>query len=393
MDSPLSKRVQRVKPSPTIAVTARAAEMRAAGKDIIGLSAGEPDFDTPAHIKQAGIDAIRAGHTKYTAVDGTPDLKQAIIAKLRRDNDLDYTAREILVSAGAKHSIYNLMAAVLDDGDEVVIPAPYWVSYPDMTKLFDAVPVIVETHQHNRFKMTPDQLDAALTDRSKLLMINSPCNPTGTVYTKADLLALGEVLQAYPRVLVMTDDIYEHIIWADEPFSNLVNACPSLRDRTMVVNGVSKGYAMTGWRIGYAAGPEAIISAMKKVQSQSTSNPCTIAQTAATAALQGDQSCIGPMREAYRERHDYVVAALNAMPGVDALAGLGTFYSFPNVEGAIRKLGLADDVALAEYLINEAQVALVPGSAFGMGGHLRVSFATSMSTLEKAMQRLHAALA
>ncbi|MCP1674812.1 aspartate aminotransferase [Natronocella acetinitrilica] len=393
MDSPLSKRVQRVKPSPTIAVTARAAEMRAAGKDIIGLSAGEPDFDTPAHIKQAGIDAIRAGHTKYTAVDGTPDLKQAIIAKLRRDNDLDYTAREILVSAGAKHSIYNLMAAVLDDGDEVVIPAPYWVSYPDMTKLFDAVPVIVETHQHNRFKMTPDQLDAALTDRSKLLMINSPCNPTGTVYTKADLLALGEVLQAYPRVLVMTDDIYEHIIWADEPFSNLVNACPSLRDRTMVVNGVSKGYAMTGWRIGYAAGPEAIISAMKKVQSQSTSNPCTIAQTAATAALQGDQSCIGPMREAYRERHDYVVAALNAMPGVDALAGLGTFYSFPNVEGAIRKLGLADDVALAEYLINEAQVALVPGSAFGMGGHLRVSFATSMCTLEKAMQRLHAALA
>ncbi len=393
MDSPLSKRVQRVKPSPTIAVTARAAEMRAAGKDIIGLSAGEPDFDTPAHIKQAGIDAIRAGHTKYTAVDGTPELKQAIIAKLRRDNDLDYTAREILVSAGAKHSIYNLMAAVLDDGDEVVIPAPYWVSYPDMTKLFDAVPVIVETHQHNRFKMTPDQLDAALTDRSKLLMINSPCNPTGTVYTKADLLALGEVLQAYPRVLVMTDDIYEHIIWADEPFSNLVNACPSLRDRTMVVNGVSKGYAMTGWRIGYAAGPEAIISAMKKVQSQSTSNPCTIAQTAATAALQGDQSCIGPMREAYRERHDYVVAALNAMPGVDSLAGLGTFYSFPNVEGAIRKLGLADDVALAEYLINEAQVALVPGSAFGMGGHLRVSFATSMSTLEKAMQRLHAALA
>ena len=366
----------------------RAAELRAAGQDIIGLGAGEPDFDTPDHIKEAAIEAIRSGQTKYTAVDGTPALKQAVQTKLARENDLDYALDEILVSSGAKHSIYNLMAAVLDDGDEVVIPAPYWVSYPDMAKLCDAVPVVIEAGQTNRFKVTPEQLDTALTERTKLVLLNSPSNPTGTAYSRAELEALGKVLEAYPRALIMTDDIYEHILWTDSGFCNIVNACPGLKERSIVVNGVSKGYAMTGWRIGYAAGPKPVINAMKKIQSQSTSNPCSIAQVAATTALQGDQSCIKPMLKAFRERHDFVVDALNAMPGIDALPGDGTFYAFPRVSDAMHRLDIKDDVAFAEFLLNEAGVALVPGSAFGLPGYARISFATSMENLQSAMERM-----
>jgi len=388
LDIKLADRVQRVKPSPTLAVTARAAELRAAGKDIIGLGAGEPDFDTPEHIKQAAIEAINAGKTKYTPVDGTPELKKAVQAKFKNENGLDYALNQILVSSGAKHSIYNLMCAILDAGDEVVIPAPYWVSYPDMAKLADAIPVIIEAGSAQRFKITPDQLDAAMTEKTKLVVLNSPSNPTGVAYTRAELAALGEVLLQYPRAVVITDDIYEHILWTGDDFCNIVNACPALADRAVVINGVSKGYSMTGWRIGYAAGPVSIIGAMKKIQSQSTSNPTSIAQAAAVAALTGDQGCIKPMLKAFRERHDFVVKALNAMPGIDSLACDGTFYCFPKVEGAMKKLGLENDVAFAEHLINEAGVALVPGSAFGLEGYARISYATSMENLERAMERI-----
>ncbi|KAB7623651.1 pyridoxal phosphate-dependent aminotransferase [Alkalilimnicola sp. S0819] len=389
MDIQLANRVQRVKPSPTLAVTARAAELRAAGQDIIGLGAGEPDFDTPEHIKAAAIEAINKGQTKYTPVDGTPALKKAIQAKFKRDNSLHYELNEILVSSGAKHSLYNLMSALLNPGDEVVIPAPYWVSYPDMALLADGVPVILEAGQDQHFKITPEQLEAAITDKTRAFVINSPSNPTGTAYSRAELAALGEVLAKHPQVVVISDDIYEHIVWNDEGFLNIVNAAPALKERTVVVNGVSKGYSMTGWRIGYAAGPAKLIGAMKKIQSQSTSNPCSIAQAASVAALDGDQGVIAPMLKAFKERHDYVVDRLNDMQGVNCLSADGTFYAFPNVQGAIDALdGVEDDVSLAEYLISEAGVALVPGSAFGLPGHARISYATSMENLEKAMDRL-----
>jgi aspartate aminotransferase len=389
LDIQLAERVQRVKPSPTMAVTARAAEMRAAGHDIIGLGAGEPDFDTPEHISAAAIEAIRAGQTRYTAVDGTPALKKAIQAKFERDNGLHYEANQILVSSGAKQSLYNLFMALLDEGDEVVIPAPYWVSYPDMALLAGATPVVLEADQSQRFKITPDQLDAAITDRTRIIVLNSPSNPTGSAYSRAEFEALGEVLRRYPDVVIASDDIYEEILWTDEGFANIVMACPDLTERTVVVNGVSKGYAMTGWRIGYAAGPAPVIGAMKKIQSQSTSNASSISQAASVAALDGDQSVIGPMVKAFRERHDYVVERLNAMQGVSCIVGDGTFYAYPNVSGAIAALdGVENDTALAEYLIGEANVALVPGTAFGLPGHMRISYATSMENLEKAMDRL-----
>ena len=393
MDIALSDRVRAIKPSPTLVVSSRAAELRAQGRDIVSLGAGEPDFDTPAHIKDAAKQAIDQGFTKYTVVDGIPELKQAIIAKLKRDSDLEYDPKQILVSCGAKHSIFNAFEALLSPGDEAIIPAPYWVSYPDMVILCDGKPVIIEAGIETEFKITPAQLEAAITPKTRILMLNSPSNPTGVCYTRADLAALGEVLLRHPQVTVITDDIYELITWGDEPFCNIVTACPELYDRTVVINGVSKAYAMTGWRIGYAGGPRTLIQAMKKVQSQSTSNPAAVSQAAAQQALDGDQSCIQPMLTAFKERHDYVVQALNRMPGVRCTESDGTFYSFPDFSKAIAGLeGVYDDVELAEFFLQEAGVALVPGSAFGATGYLRLSFATSMEVLETALGRLKRAL-
>lgn len=389
----LASRVQRIKPSPTLAVSARADELKAAGKKIISLSVGEPDFDTPTHIKEAAIRAIHNGMTKYTAVDGIPTLKKAIITKFVRDNELQYATDQILVSCGAKHSLYNLFAAILNAGDEVIIPAPYWVSYPDMVKLADAVPVIVKADDQQNFKITPAQLEAAITPQTRLVILNSPSNPTGVAYSKKELAALGDVLLRYPNIIIVSDDIYEHNLWSTEPFANILIACPALYDRTIIVNGVSKSYAMTGWRIGYAAGPAKIIAAMKKIQSQSTSNPCSIAQAAAETAINGDQTCIKVMTDAYKERHDFIVKELNQMPGVKCLPADGTFYSFPNVEGVIQKASdITNDLELSEYLLNVAEIAVVPGSAFGAPGYIRLSYATSMENIKEAMKRMAAAL-
>lgn len=385
----LSERVQRVKVSPTMAVTAKAAELKAAGRDVIGLGAGEPDFDTPEHIKQAGIAAIRAGETKYTAVGGTNALKQAIADKFRRDNGLEYGLNEIMVSSGGKQCCYNLAQVLLGPGDEAVIPAPYWVSYPDMVRLADGEPVFIETDVSVRYKITPEQLEAVLGPRTRMMFLNSPSNPAGTAYSRAELAALGEVLRAWPDVVIGTDDMYEHILWSEEPFSNIVMACPELRERTVILHGVSKAYAMTGWRIGYCAGPEALIKAMSKVQSQSTSGPGSVSQAAAVAALAGDQACIEPMRAAFRQRHDFVVERLGAIPGITIAPGDGTFYAFPDCRGVIERLdGIDDDVALAGYILDEAGVALVPGSAFGTPGCLRLSFATGLETLQDALGRI-----
>ena len=389
----LSDRVQRIKPSPTLAVTARAAQLRAEGKDIIGFGAGEPDFDTPESVKQAAIAAINAGFTKYTAVDGTAELKQAIIDKFARDNSLNYTTKQILVSVGGKQSFYNLAQALLNEGDEVIIPAPYWVSYPDMVLLADATPVIVPCDIDQGFKMTPGQLAAAITANTRLVVLNSPSNPTGAMYSQAELQALGEVLSHHPDIVIATDDIYEHILLGDKPFCNILMACPELGKRTIVLNGVSKAYSMTGWRIGYAAGPVPLITAMKDIQSQSTSNPTSISQVAAQAALEGDQGFIETMNVAFRERHSFIVDSLNALPGVECLPSDGAFYAFPKMQDAIGALpGVENDVEFGEYLINEAGVALVPGSAFGAPGYMRLSFATSMEKLQEGMTRIRKVL-
>lgn len=395
----LSTRVQAIKPSPTLAVAARAAKLKAEGKDIIGLGTGEPDFDTPQHIKDAAIAAINKGFTKYTAVGGTPTLKQAIIAKFKRDNGLDYTARQILVSCGGKQSFFNLVLATINPGDEVIITAPYWVSYPDIVIIAEGKPVIVQADIAQGFKLTPAQLAAAITPRTKMVVINSPSNPSGAVYTLEDLKALGEVLRRHPDILIATDDMYEHIALTDEKFCNILNACPDLYPRTMVLNGVSKAYAMTGWRIGYAAGPEHIITAMENVQSQSTSNPTSISQVAAEVALNGDQDCLAPMIEAFRERHAYVVNELNKIPGVECLMAGGAFYAFPDARGAIARLHQqgkikeTTDIALSDYLLAQAGVAVVPGSAFGSEGYFRISFATSMENLKNALERIAKSLA
>ena len=385
---PVSRRVQRVKPSPTLAVTARAARLRAEGKDVIGLAAGEPDFDTPEHIAQAGSDAIRSGFTRYTNVEGIEELKDAVIAKFKRDNALTYERSQILVSSGAKQTIYNLCMAVLDPGDEAVIPAPYWVSYPDMVLLADGLPVMPLAGFAQGYKITPRQLEAAITPKTRLLLLNSPCNPTGAAYTRAELKALGEVLLEHPRVVIGTDDMYEKIYWEPEPFTSLVTAVPELNSRTVTINGVSKAYAMTGWRIGYCGGPKEIVTAMATIQGQSTSNASSISQKAAAAALNGDQSCVTRMNQAFKERRDFVVRALNAMPGVSCLPGAGTFYAFAEVSRAMAALGCRDDNEFAELLLNDAEVAVVPGSGFGAPGHVRLSFAASMQTLEKALDRI-----
>jgi len=390
----LSARVQAIKPSPTLAVTAQAAKLKAEGKNVVSLGAGEPDFDTPQHIKDAAIAAINKGFTKYTQVGGIPSLKAAIVAKFKKENRLDYTPRQILVSVGGKHSIFNLCQAVVDPGDEVIVPAPFWVSYPDIALICDGVPVIIQAGVDQGFRITPEQLEAAITPRTKLFFINSPSNPTGAVYSAAELAALGEVLRRHPRVLIATDDMYEHIKLEDYDFCNIVNVCPDLYDRTIVLNGVSKAYSMTGWRIGYCGGPEAIITAMENVQSQSTSNPTSISQVAAEAALTGDQGCIAPMVKAFRERHDFVVDGLNSLPGVKCIRAGGAFYAYPYVGGAIKALHARrlivepTDLAFSAYLLEKALVAVVPGSAFGTEGYFRMSFATSMPVLEKAISRM-----
>ena len=388
MEIRLSDRVQRIKPSATLAITALANTLKTEGKNIIGLGAGEPDFDTPEHIKQAAIRALDEGFTKYTAVDGTPGLKQAIIDKFKRDNDLDYNPEQVLVSCGGKQSFYNLVQALLNPGDEVIIPAPYWVSYPDMVLLADGKPVIIRAGIEQNFRITPEQLEAAITPRTRLFVINSPSNPTGMAYTRAELSALAKVLLRHPHVLVATDDMYEHILWAEEPFGNILNACPELYDRCMVLNGVSKAYSMTGWRIGYAAGPAVLLRAMKKVQSQSTSNPTSISQVAAQAALEGDQACVSEMLTAFKKRHDHVVERLNQIDGISCLPAQGTFYAFAEISGLIERLPVKDDVELTGYLLEQAGVALVPGSAFGSPGYMRLSFATSMANLDEALDRL-----
>lgn len=388
MSLSVSSRMARVKPSPTSATLALAAELRAEGRDIISLGAGEPDFDTPQHIKDAANQAIANGQTKYTPIDGTATLKAAIQRKFVRDNGLDYELSQIIVTSGAKQALFNLCLGLLGPRDEVVIPAPYWVSYPDMVLLAEAEPVVVETGIEQDFKMTASQFEQALNDKTRLVILNSPSNPTGASYTRAELQALGAVLAAYPDVVVVADDIYEHIHWADEPFVSFATACPELFDRIVTTNGVSKAYAMTGWRIGFAAGPGELITAMKTVQSQSTSNPCSVSQAAAQAALDGDQGPVAEMCAAYKTRHDFVVAALNALPGFECRAGEGTFYAFPHVTDALRAHGLQSDAELTELLINEADVACVPGTAFGAPGYMRISFASSMEMLEEALNRI-----
>jgi aspartate aminotransferase len=394
----LSKRVQAIKPSPTLTVTARAARLKAEGRDIIGLGAGEPDFDTPQHIKDAAIIAINKGFTKYTAVGGTPGLKNAVIAKFKRDNGFDYTAAQILVSCGGKQSFFNLTLSVINPGDEVIIPAPYWVSYPDIVLIAEGKPVIVEAGIEQNFKITAAQLKQAITPRTRMFVINSPSNPSGAVYTLDELKSLGEVLLRHPEILVATDDMYEHILLSESRFVNILNACPELYSRTVVLNGVSKAYAMTGWRIGYCGGPKHIITAMENIQSQSTSSPTSISQVAAQAALNGDQSCIGPMVSAFRERNRFVTDALNAIPGIKCLLSGGAFYAFADARGAIGRLHAkgvikdGSDIALSEYLLEHGGVAVVPGSAFGNEGYIRLSFATTMANLENALGRVAKAL-
>lgn len=393
MELLLAQRVSRIKPSPTLAVTAKAAELKAQGLDVLSLGAGEPDFDTPQHIKDAAIAALERGFTKYTAVGGIASLKAAIIDKMKRDNGLDYTARQVLVSCGGKQSCYNLCQAYLNATDEVIVPAPFWVSYPDMVLLADATPVIIPTTQATRFKITPEQLQRAITPRTRMIWLNSPSNPSGMAYSRAELAALGEVLRRHPQILIASDDMYEKILWTGEPYANIINACPDLYERTIVIHAVSKTYSMTGWRIGWACGPARLITAMTDIQSQSTSNATSIAQVAAEAALNGPQDCVEQMRIAFKQRHDKLVADLNTIPGVDCAHGDGTFYVFPNVEGLMQRLGVASDMELSDLLLEKVQVALVPGSAFGTPGHVRLSFATSERVLSGAVERIRSLVA
>ncbi len=394
----LSDCVGRIKESPTLAITAKAARYKSEGKDIVGLAAGEPDFDTPQHIKDAAKKAIDNGFTKYTPVSGIPSLKKAIIDKFKRDNHLEYAPSEIIVGVGGKQCIFNFCLAVLNAGDEVIIPAPYWVSYADIALVSNAKPVIIECGIEQKFKMTAAQLEKAITSKTKLLMLNSPSNPTGAVYTKEELKELSEVLMKHPSILIGTDDMYEHVKLKDIPFYNILNVEPKLKDRCVVMNGVSKAYSMTGWRIGFAAGPSDIIKAMEILQSQSTSNPTSISQVAAEAALSGDQTCMEPMIKAFRERHAYVVKSFNETPGLSCIEAQGAFYAFPDARKAIERLYAQKilkektDLALADYLLEKEGVAVVPGSAFGSDGYFRISFATSMENLVEAMKRIKRAL-
>ncbi|WP_416909304.1 MAG: pyridoxal phosphate-dependent aminotransferase [Polymorphobacter sp.] len=394
----LSSAIQRIKPSPTIAVTNKAAELKAAGRDIIGLGAGEPDFDTPDFVKEAAIAAIRAGDTKYTAVDGTPALKKAIAAKFRRDNGLDYGLDQITVNSGGKHTIFNAMLATLDVGDEVVIPAPYWVSYPDIVMLAGAMPVVVPCPVEQEFKLRPEQLEAAITPRTKWLIFNSPSNPTGAAYSKAEVAALAEVLLRHPHVMILADDIYEHIVYDDFQFATLAQVEPKLLDRTLTMNGASKAYAMTGWRIGYAGGPAWLIKAMAKLQSQSTSNPCSVSMAATVAALNGDQSFLADRNAAFVKRRDLVVKMLNDTPGLRCPTPEGAFYVYPDCAGLLGKTTpsgniLTSDEDVAAYLLDAEGVAVVHGAAFGLSPAFRISYATSDAVLEDACGRIQRAVA
>jgi aspartate aminotransferase len=383
----------RVMPSATSAVLGLAAELREAGRDVISLGAGEPDFDTPDHIKEAAIQAIRSGETKYTAIDGTSHLKAAIQRKFERDNQLTYAPDQILVSVGAKHTLFNACMGILSQGDEAIIPAPYWVSYPDMVRVAEGVPVVINTGIEDGFKVTPAKLEAAITDKTRLLFLNSPSNPTGSCYTRDELAALGAVLLKHPNIVVLADDIYEHIHWADDPFCSIATACPDLYDQVVTINGVSKCYAMTGWRVGYAGGPREVIKAMKTIQSQITSNPCSISQVAAAAALDGDQSCMAEMLKAYKSRSDYVVAALNEIPGFECREGEGAFYAFPKVTAAMAAKGLETDADLVKLILESGDVVMVPGTPFGAPGYVRISFACSIESLRDAIGRIKKALA
>ncbi len=391
--SRISHRVDQIKPSATIMVGMKAMQLKAQGKDIVSLGFGEPDFDTPEHIREAAIAAIREGKTRYTQVDGTPELKQAIIEKFRRDNQLNFEPNQVLVSNGAKQSLFNLMVALLNHGDEVIVPAPYWVSYPDMVKLADAEPaILVGTAEHD-YKITARELQNTLNENTRLIILNSPSNPTGKVYTEKEYRELGEVLIEHPKVFIACDDIYEHIYWGKSSYCTFLNACPELTERTVVINGVSKAYAMTGWRIGYLAGPEDLVAAMRKVQGQSTSCAGSISQAAAVAALNGPQDCVEQMRKEFKRRYQYIHGALNDIPGVECPDCDGAFYVFPSFQGFLdSRDDIKDDIELASWLLEEASVSTVPGSAFGAPGHLRLSYAASMDYLEEAISRIRKAI-
>jgi len=394
--SVLASRLSRIKPSPTIAGTSKARELKAAGRDVIGLGAGEPDFDTPDHIKEAAIEAIRAGDTKYTAVDGTPALKKAIAAKFKRDNGLDYTPEQITVGTGGKQVLYNALMATLDAGDEVIIPAPYWVSYPDMVLLAEGEPVIVPCHQNNGFKLMAEDLEKAITPKTKWVILNSPSNPTGSAYSREDMQALTDVLKRHPHVWVMTDDMYEKLVYDGFEFCTPAQVEPSLYERTLTVNGVSKAYCMTGWRIGYAAGPVELIKAMAKVQSQSTSNPSSISQAAAVAALEGPHDFIASNNEVFKARRDLVVDTLNSCPGLSCHRPEGAFYVYPSCAGVIGKRTpegkvIETDEDFVAYLLEAEGVAVVQGSAFGLAPYFRISYATSTEALEEACRRIRRA--
>ncbi|HEX8300297.1 pyridoxal phosphate-dependent aminotransferase [Sphingomonas sp.] len=393
-----SAALQRIQPSATLAMTSRVLEMKRAGIDVIGLGAGEPDFDTPDFVKEAAIAAIRAGMTKYTNVDGTPELKEAIVAKYKRDNALDYATSQISVNAGGKHTLFNAFCATIDSGDEVIIPAPYWVSYPDVVEFAGGKPVFVAAGADQNYKLKPEQLEAAITARTKWVVLNSPSNPTGAAYSEAELKALGGVLERHPHVLIYADDMYEHILYDGFEFRTIAQVCPSLYDRTLTANGVSKAYAMTGWRIGYAGGPAWLIRAMSKLQSQSTSNPCSISQAASVAALNGDQSFLKERVAAFQGRRDLVVSMLNQINGMNCPRPEGAFYVYPEFSALIGKTTpkgtlIDSDEAMINYLLEDARVAAVHGAAFGLSPALRISYATSDAVLTQACERIQEACA
>ncbi len=392
----LSRRVEQLQPSATLAITAEAKRLRAAGIDVIGFGAGEPDFDTPPHVVEAAVAALRSGDTRYTPVGGTPELKGAIRSSIQRDYGLAYAANEVTASCGAKHTLFNLFLALLDDGDEVVVPAPYWVSYPEQVQVAGGTPVVAATREEDGFRLTPAALRAALSERTRAVVLNSPSNPTGSMYHRSHLEGLAEVLRGH-SALVVSDDIYQKLVYGERPFTGILEVAPDLRDRVVIVNGVSKTYAMTGWRIGYAAGPAPLIAAMENLQSQSTSNPTSFAQKAAAAALLGPQECVAEMVRAFAERRDVLVAGLNALPGVRCSVPEGAFYAFPNVSelfGSRHAKGtIASALDLAAYLLSEAQVAVVPGEPFGSPDHARLSYATSLDAIRAGLTRLGTAIA